>query len=478
MLRPRLALLTSLSLVLLAGCSGATNTSDLDLEVAAPEPAPDLASLERRAAIEVALSLDPEDPERVAFVERLRADGPSALDALLTDYRAASPRDAEVDAAWRGLVDQVAQQRDASYGGLFWYRDMNQARAEAARTGKPILSLRLLGELTSEYSCANSRLFRTLLYADPELASWIEQEFVLHWSSERPVPRLDIDFGDGRRIARTITGNSAHFIVDARGRVVDVIPGLIAGDGFRGELADGLALHQRLARIDDDARWRAQLAAEHEQGFSRLVDGLATQLSSIRDAPVDRDTLATWLGQSPNPDRAPVPALAAVPMAVTKSRIEAPVLAAAPGQLGGPAAEPDALAPSDAELWRLGYARVGASTLHPNSEAIIARERPLDGLVPADQLAAASQAMRATLLRSLVTDSGKNLFEMHARIHLELARRARGEDSLGFAEVDGWLYAELFETPADDPWLGLIDPSVYTGLDAGGVVTVTPKTAG
>jgi hypothetical protein len=466
----RLALLTLTSLALLGACS--RTTPDTLVAVAEREPArePELDTLGRHATIELALSVAPSDPIRLAIVEGLRASGPASVDALILDYQRAAPSSAEAHAAWRGLIDQVAQQRDAHYGGLFWLRDMNEARAAAAATGKPILSLRLLGDLGSEYSCANSRLFRTLLYADPELAAWLEQEFVLHWSSERPVPRLDIDFGDGRRIARTITGNSAHFVLDARGRTLDVIPGLIARDGFQAALTASLELHAELDPIVDDARWRASLAAAHELRFTTIAERMTEQLSLTRAEPLERDALETWLGRSPNPSRERVPALAAVPMAIGKSRIEAPILAAAPRELGGPAPTPAELRPSEAELWQLGVAATsGEPRLHPNSEAIITGERPLDGLVPAEQRPEAELALRAALLRSLMVDTGKNLYEMRARVAVELARRARDEDSLGFAEVDAWIYAELFETPASDPWLGLVDPTVYTGLDAGGV---------
>ena len=44
---------------------------------------------------------------------------------------------------------------------LYWYTDLEAAKAQAKRLGKPILSLRLLGKLTDEFSCANSRFFRT-----------------------------------------------------------------------------------------------------------------------------------------------------------------------------------------------------------------------------------------------------------------------------------------------------------------------------
>jgi hypothetical protein len=71
--------------------------------------------------------------------------------------------------------------------------------------GKPILSLRLLGKLTDEFSCANSRFFRTVLYPNDEVSAVLRDRFVLHWRSVRPVPTVTIDFGDGRKLERTLT---------------------------------------------------------------------------------------------------------------------------------------------------------------------------------------------------------------------------------------------------------------------------------
>ena len=52
---------------------------------------------------------------------------------------------------------------------LHWFTDLRLASAEAQRTRRPILSLRLLGRLDEELSCANSRFFRKLLYPDPAI---------------------------------------------------------------------------------------------------------------------------------------------------------------------------------------------------------------------------------------------------------------------------------------------------------------------
>ena len=45
----------------------------------------------------------------------------------------------------------------------------NAALAEAKRSRRAVLSLRLLGRLDEELSCANSRFFRRLLYPEPRI---------------------------------------------------------------------------------------------------------------------------------------------------------------------------------------------------------------------------------------------------------------------------------------------------------------------
>src|SRR5207248_2714181 len=123
-------------------------------------------------------------------------------------------------------VDAVAAQRGAVWSRMYWYTDLDRAEAAAREQGKPILYLRLMGKLTDEYSCANSRFFRTVLYSSRQVSEMLRTQFVLVWSSERPVPVVTIDYGDGRTLKRTLTGNSIHYVLDSRGQVFDALPGL------------------------------------------------------------------------------------------------------------------------------------------------------------------------------------------------------------------------------------------------------------
>jgi hypothetical protein len=180
---------------------------------------------------EVVAKLREKGPEALAELMRVRAQLARQIETLVKQpaeedrskqVQELQQRQAKLDA----LIDQVGMQRHCSRSGLYWYTDLEQAKAAARTSGKPILSLRMLGNLNEDFSCANSRFFRTTLYANGEISQALRDNYVLHWKSVRPVPRVTIDFGDGRKLERTLTGNSIHYILTPDGEVVDALPGL------------------------------------------------------------------------------------------------------------------------------------------------------------------------------------------------------------------------------------------------------------
>lgn len=188
-------------------------------------------------------------------------------------------------------LDALCAQHDAHTTLLYWFTDLDAAIAEATRTGRPILSLVLLGRLDQERSCANSRFFRRSLYVDPAINRTLRDRFVLHWRSLRPVPQVTIDFGDGRRLVKTLTGNSAHLVLAPTGRPIDVLPGLFTAAVFARLLDEALAL----AATDHAGR-----ADHHRRALRR----------------------------PPPPPAPPPPALVASRLAPSKHRVEAPLLRA------------------------------------------------------------------------------------------------------------------------------------------------------
>jgi len=184
----------------------------------------------------------------------LRTLGPSGLDQYLAQHgRGASP-----------VLDRVCAQIHAHTTLLYWHTDLGAALDEARRTRRPVLSLRLLGRLDQELSCANSRFFRRLLYPEPRINRLLRERFVLHWLSVRPVPIVTIDFGDGRRMQRTLTGNSVHLVLDEQGVPVDALPGLVTPDVFRAQLEQA----QDIAFAD-----RKQRAAMHQRALRMPLPG-------------------------------------------------------------------------------------------------------------------------------------------------------------------------------------------------------------
>ena len=220
-----------------------------------------------------------ETPEFTQLAAELRQRGPEGLAIALREYRDAS--DDVEHAKLRSLVDQVAGQRDATVSKLYWYADFDQAKLAAAETGRPILSLRMLGKLTDEFSCANSRFFRTALYANKEISDYLRDNFVLHWQSVRPVPRVTVDFGDGRKLERTITGNSAHYVLDAAGRPIDALPGLYGPQAFRAWLVRTKEFADRLAPISSDLGRERLMTEFHTHRRLVAEESLRADLAAV-----------------------------------------------------------------------------------------------------------------------------------------------------------------------------------------------------
>ena len=67
----------------------------------------------------------------------------------------------------------------------------------------------------------------------------------------------------------------------------------------------------------------------------------------------------------------------------------------------------------------------------------------------------------------MVADSALNQLRLRPQIEREIVRRGGHVD---FATLNAWIYAEVFHTPKQDPWLGLLPRDAFTGLRGDGVV--------
>jgi hypothetical protein len=316
---------------------------------------------------------------------------------------------------WRHLADSVAQQRDSQFSRLFWYSDLNEAKAVAAQEKKPILSLRLLGKLTDELSCANSRYFRTVLYPNESVRRVLAEKYVLHWESVRAVPIITIDFGDGRSIKRTITGNSLHLVLDTRGRTVDVVPGLYGPGMFVRVLGQSEELAKRAAEFSD---------AEFKSAVARLHHDQLKEQQTRWDA--------DW---------------------------------AKLGQESSPSLDQDL---NDAEWNKLIPQYSAEIALDQAAATAIAAKAPAEvaARVAMTKMVAEAPGMRMVrnLRPVLGLDSLQNEYKLHRRIHQWLADERQVLDQALTSRV----YRDLFLSPLEDPWLGLSQPDVFSAVENDG----------
>ena len=395
-----------------------------------------------------------EDP--TLEIAQLRAQGPVGLAGLLGRYdRLPVGRDRDRLAQ---VIDQVARQRYATISRLYWYTDLGEARAAAQASQRPILALRMLGNLDEELSCANSRLFRTVLYANTEVSKLMRDHFILYWSSERPVPKVTIDMGDGRVIQRTTTGNSAHYVLDAHGNVLDVLPGLYAPKLFKEELTKSLQLASSVRTADPKQRTNA-VSTFHR----RAMEQRGAAFSKLGKGQFSRSGKRAYVSKLAQAQRA----------TMSKRVMEIPDLE----QFGIDAGainrdDIEQWATIGVQLWSLRESATPATTIYDTFDA---QSLHLIGWMHDVEQAPSSSSelglMIGRLEYSVIADSALDELQLRQQIRTKLV----AEPGLPLDALNAWIYAEVFHTPASDPWLGLLPRSDFAGLPGDGATSHTPR---
>lgn len=396
-------------------------------------------------------------------IAELRTYGQAGLNAFLQAHTVdfVSLQGVELEKL-NATLDQIAGQKDSYYSRLFWHTDLNAALKTSQAENKPILSLRLLGNLTDELSCANSRFFRIFLYANTEVSKYLRTNYVLHWSSERPVPVMTIDFGDGRTMTRTITGNSIHYILDSEGNVLDAIPGLYSPEAF------------------------LKLTTEADELYHDATDGKVTlDLDKVKKYHQKKYELLKEIAAYNNIVTEPATtvlttARAVEELTVAKAVVERPVFntfdidgnGSAPAQRKTPEKtdpwkgmrpEPASGAVDPAQTMWKNIAEGNGLDGKPdaNSLALIKAKNPAKY---ADEIALAGDY--AVMANRMTVESARNELMFRTRLH---RWQAETDEPMEMAALNTRVYDELFFTSASDPWLGLFDGNVFTGIANDGI---------
>ena len=267
------------------------------------------------------------------------------------------------------------------------------------------------------------------------------------------MPRVTIDYGDGRTLATTVTGNSAHYVLDADGRPLDVLPGLYAPAVFAAELA---RVADQAARVRglDDAAWRPAMQAYHRAGAARAKQQWASvrMLPAIGGRALDDDAVGDHLARA---QRA----------TISKAYVEVPMLQRL--DLG---VDPGA-APLDADVRTIAATRLWQLT--PAAALDDAARALVTSLLP-DGPAAEHAATLARLTRGVLAETFHNDMALRRQIRARVLADLDAGAAPTFAALNAFVYAEVFSTPASDPWMGLLPRGTYTGLPGGAIVATRP----
>jgi len=417
-------------------------------------------------------TVSPDTTAATAAQKHLRDAGPTGLVMLQERFApqiAAHRRGAPSDEQWKKIavaLDKVGGQYDNYASGLYWYTDLEKAKAAARASGRPILSLRLLGRLDQDLSCANSRFFRTTLYPSEEINRLLKDRYILHWESFRPAPRVTIDFGDGRKLERTITGNSIHYVLNSDGQVIDALPGMYNASTFAAELrADADAMkefggspaHLNAAQTRLLNLWASDLAnlgielpaarpwreAELEQ---RTNEHVWEQIAQLHETETAFDTHVRELMVRKFPT-----AQAAAPLAISKSAVEFPLLRNLNDSEGAPSTKSARVAPFPS-------AQVAAPIAVAKRSVEVSLIRSF-----------VDQSRIASLRGTVSLDTVQNNY-MRRTVILAFIAGPATQRRLSLTAINNWVYSQVFLTPAEDPWLGLAPPDVFSAIDNNGEV--------
>jgi hypothetical protein len=260
------------------------------------------------------------------------------------------------------------------------------------------------------------------------------------------VPVVTIDFGDGRILRRTVTGNSIHYVLDAEGRVVDALPGLYGPAAFLRGLGEAASLANTVKDLADSDR-ESSLRQYHEEHARSIAQRLHADLKTLG---IDTPSTATTTFDDVTWGR--IADLHCGDASLDQASIE--MIRRQQEELHRPfAVQPVAM----------GFA-LNNGVPRP---AALARPAEFAGQIAISKGIVEDPILRLvrTFESSIALDTVRNEYLLHRTIHEWLA----AGDVPPVDQLNARVYADLFLTPDGDPWLGLAPTDAYTALDRGGV---------
>lgn len=338
------------------------------------------------------------------------------------------------------LFDNVCGQKDAVSSKLFWYSNVEEALAAAKKENKPVLCLQMLGNLREDFSCANSRFFRTLLYSNTKVSETLRDKYILCWESVIEVPKVTIEYPDGKKQIQTITGNSMQLVMNKDGEILDALPGLYGPEFF--------------------ATWLQQFSGN--TNVKTLREKQQQRIKELKNVELSAKLNSEDWGNIVEEEKienteAPIKALKASEISVAKTVVEAPVYSKVFKVNKKFMKTSTKVNMSEFGFYEAyGFKNEGISA--KTQELIMAKKKYN------------SQEILATMKTTsdnLSKESIRNDVKLHVTILEWLQNESISKNKKEFVTK---VYKDIFLTPLNDKRMGLYDRSIYSATTDDGFI--------
>lgn len=262
-----------------------------------------------------------------------------------------------------------------------------------------------------------------MLLSDEKFTSFIKDRAVLVWEQVRPVPKVVIDFGDGKKLQRTLAGNTVLYFCTPDGTVVDAMPGVYTPTDFLERAKPALQLASNPApniRGYHTARFDAQVESERAR-------------TTLSKAFVESPLLSALSGMEPP-----------VSTTLSKGAVESPILGRLPGDPNPPTlTQPPPRRPfTYKRAFEALASRLEDVSKRPASASELAKQSAL----PRDLKLAGKKIVER--------DSQTNVRYVLPAVSLLMVSEPQKADPRAWRNA---IYERILHVPINDPYLGLAD---------------------
>jgi hypothetical protein len=249
-----------------------------------------------------------------------------------------------------------------------------------------------------------------------------------------------------------------HYILDSNGHVIDALPGLYGPKAFMRGLSNAETEFAAIKNMDDMQR-TAHLRAYHDAQEKQILAAWQRDLAQLNLLP--QNASQTAVAEAPR-------AAGANKIAVSKGRLETSLLVAT---------LPDAAVlvnTTDDAVWGQ-IAQLHAADAELDSASVAFMKMQAPKAARAGGLAVSKMVVEDPMIKmvrnfqnTIGIDTVRNEYTLHRQFH-EWFIKNEVPANVDVNQLNDRVYAQLFLTPSNDPWLGLMPGDVYTALDNNGV---------